>query len=153
MKLEALSIYKQGDKLDPVQWFKAAKVKLKNQASLGLLYSEEGAIAAIMDRTEVGSTIATWYQAQTNPEVLSSMAVFEAAFTRRFASGRTVEAALDRLSTIKSTNFADLDLFYTDFCDLISIIGSQRSKSDLVRNFLDAVLTDLFMSSCSKSLK
>ena len=69
----------------------------------------------------------------------TSMAVFEAAFTRRFASGRTVEAALDRLSTIKSTNFADLDLFYTDFCDLISIIGSQRSKSDLVRNFLDAI--------------
>ena len=27
MKLEALSIYKQGDKLDPVQWFKAARVK------------------------------------------------------------------------------------------------------------------------------
>ena len=96
MKLEALSIYKQGDKLDPVQWFKVARVKLKNQASLGILFSEEGAIAAIMDRTEVGSTIATWYQAQTNPDVLSNMTVFKAAFTRRFASGRTVEAELDR---------------------------------------------------------
>ena len=115
MKLEALSIYKQGDKLDPMQWFKAAKVKLKNQSSLGFLYTEEGAIAAIMDRTEVGSTIATWYQTQSNPEVLSCMLVFEAAFTRRFASGRTVEAALDRLSSIKSTSFADLDLFYTEF--------------------------------------
>ena len=92
-----------------------------------------------MDRAEVGSTIATWYQAQTNPEVQSSMAVFEAAFTRRFASGRTVEAALDRLSTIKSTSFGDLDLFYAEFCDLTAIIGSQRSKADLVRNFLDAI--------------
>ncbi len=139
MKLEALSTYKQGDKLDAMTWFKAARVRLKNQASLGFLFSEEGAIAAIMDRAEVGSTIATWYQAQTNPEVLSNMAAFESAFTRRFASGRTVEAALDRLSTIKSTSFVDLDLFYTEFCDLTSIVGTQRSKPDLVRNFLDAV--------------
>ena len=139
LKLEALSIYKQRDKLDAVQWFKAARVKLKNLASLGTLFSEEGAIAAIMDRTEVGSTIATWFQAQTNPEILTSMTVFETAFTRRFASGRTVEAALDRLGTIKSTSFADLDLFYTEFCDLTAIVGSQRSKPDLVRNFLDAV--------------
>ena len=139
MKLEALSIYKQADKLDAMQWFKAARVRLKNQASLGSLFSEEGAIAAIMDRAEVGSTIATWYQAQTNPEVQSNMTVFEAAFTRRFASGKTVKAALDRLTTIKSTSFVDLDLFYTEFCDLTSIIGTQRSKADLVRNFLDAI--------------
>jgi len=68
MKLEALSIYKQGDKLDAMTWFRAARVRLKNQASLGSLFSEEGAIAAIMDRADVGSTVATLYQAQTNTE-------------------------------------------------------------------------------------
>ena len=57
----------------------------------------------------MGSTVATLYQAQTNPEEQSSMAAIEAAFTRRFAPGKTVEAALDRLSTIESIAFADLD--------------------------------------------
>ena len=98
-----------------------------------------------MDRAEVGSTIATWYQAQTNPEALSSMTTFEAAFTKRFSSGRTVEAALDRLSTIKSATFPDLDSFYTEFCDLLAIVGPQRSKPDLVRNFLDAVPANMRM--------
>ena len=110
MKLEALSIYKQGDKLDAMTWFRVARIRLENQANWGSLFSEEGAaIAAIMDRADVGSTVATLYQAQTNPEEQSSMAAIEAAFTRRFAPGRTVEAALDRLSTIESTAFADLD--------------------------------------------
>ena len=139
VKLEALSLFKVNEKIDPMQWFKAAKVKLKNQESLGQLFSEKGAIAAIMDRTEVGSSVATWFNAQTNPEVISSMATFEAAFTRRFASGKTVEAAMERLSQIRTTSFADLDLFYAEFCDLMAIVGVQRSKPDLVRNFLDAL--------------
>ena len=42
MKLEALSTYKQADKLDAMQWFKAAKVRLKNQACLATFTSFEG---------------------------------------------------------------------------------------------------------------
>ena len=42
MKLEALSTYKQADKLDAMQWFKAAKVRLKKSSKFGFFIFRRG---------------------------------------------------------------------------------------------------------------
>ena len=144
-KLESLSLFSTTSLLDPIIWFERGKGALRSQAIFGAEFSEQQAIAAMMDRAEAGSAIATWFGSQKDTSILSTGVAFEKAFRKRFGSSRTVEAALDKLGTIKSTAYKSLDEFYGQFSDLVAVVGVQRSHQDLVRNLLDAIPPNIRM--------
>ncbi len=138
LKLESLSVFTRNGGISPMVWYEKGRRAIRSLAIFDQEFSEQQAIAAIMDRAEAGSEVERWFGSLDN-EVWSSGDRFDIAFRKRFDSSRTVDSALEKLLVIRSSGFSSIDTFYGEFSDLVATVGTQRSHQDLVRNFLDAI--------------
>ena len=136
--LHSLSMFTCSSIIDPIIWFDRAKAVLRNASAAGTEFSEAQGVAAVMDRAEAGSVVATWFN-NLGEATMASGKLFESAFRRRFGISKTIEAAGVKMQNIKSIKFKIFDAFYSEFVDLVAIVGEARSHRDVVSNFLEAL--------------
>ena len=112
LKLEALSVFTRNAGISPMVWYERGRRAIRSLAIFEQKFSEQQAIAAIMDRAEAGSEVERWF-GSLDSEVWSNGDRFDKAFRKRFDSSRTVDSALEKLLVIRSSGFSSIDTFYT----------------------------------------